>query len=69
MPKKKRWRNKPMSKKNEDEYTYYSVSDYAYMIGKSTTYVYSLIASGKLETIPYKRGKYNGYIIKEKTTQ
>ena len=52
--------------KNNDEYRYLSVSEYAEMIGKSTTHIYGMIARNELETIPFQRGNYNGYIIKIK---
>lgn len=54
-----------MEKKNE-EYRYLSVSEYAQLIGKSTTYVYGMIARNELETVPFNRGQYNGYVIKIK---
>ena len=47
-----------------DEYKYLSVSEFAKMKNVSTTTVYTLIQEGKLETIPYRRGAYNGYVIK-----
>ena len=52
--------------KNNDEYRYLSVSEYAEMVGKSTTHIYDMIARNELETIPFQRGNYNGYIIKIK---
>jgi len=51
---------------SKDEYRYLSVSEYAKMKNVSTTTVYTLIQEGKLETIPYRRGAYNGYVIKLK---
>lgn len=50
--------------KSNDEYTYLSVRDFSQLIGKSTTHVYNMIAKGEVETVPFQRGKYNGYIIK-----
>ena len=52
--------------KNNDEYRYLSVSEYAEMVGKSTTHIYGMIARNELETIPFQRGNYNGYVIKIK---
>lgn len=49
-----------------DEYRYLSVSEYAKTISRSTTHVYNLIADGKIDTIPYARGNYNGYVIRLK---
>lgn len=40
-----------------------SVSDYARLIGRSTTHVYTLIAEGMVEYIPFNRGKNKGYLI------
>lgn len=55
-----------MENKQNEEYRYYSVSEFAKKLGRSTTYVYSQIAEGRLDTIPYTRGKYNGFVIREK---
>lgn len=52
--------------KSNDEYRYLSVSEFAQLIGKSTTHVYNMIAKGEVETVPFQRGQYNGYIIKIK---
>lgn len=43
-----------------------SVSEYSRKVGKSTTYVYSLIRDKKVEYKSFKRGKYVGYLIKYK---
>ena len=51
---------------SNDEYRYLSVSEYANMLQKSTTHVYNMIAKGMLDTIPYQRGNYNGYVIRLK---
>ena len=51
---------------SNDEYKYLSVSEFAQLIGKSTTHVYGMISRNELETVPFQRGKYNGYIIKIK---
>lgn len=40
-----------------------SVSEYARKVGKSTTYVYSMIRDKKVEYKSFKRGKYVGYLI------
>jgi len=42
-----------------------SVSEYARKVGKSTTYVYSLIRDKKVEYKSFNRGKYIGYLIKK----
>ena len=47
-----------------EDWEYISVSDYARQIGKSSQHVYNLIRSGELETIKFKRGEYNGVLIK-----
>lgn len=54
-----------MENKN-DEYRYFSVSEYAQLIGKSTTHIYNMIAKGEVETVPFQRGQYHGYIIRLK---
>lgn len=41
-----------------------SVSSYARKVGKSTTFIYSLIKEKKIEFKSFNRGKYVGYLIK-----
>ena len=53
-----------MQNNKSNEYRYLSVSEFATEIGRSTTYVYNMIANNQLETVPFQRGKYNGYVIK-----
>lgn len=40
-----------------------SVSEYAKLIGRSTTHVYSLIAQGAVVAMSFTRGKNNGYLV------
>lgn len=43
--------------------TMISVSEYAKIIGKSTTYVYNLVKEGKIPSVTFKRGKYIGILV------
>ena len=42
-----------------------SVSSYAKLIGRSTTFVYSLCKEGKVEFTTFNSGKYIGILIKK----
>ena len=41
-----------------------SVSEFARRTNKSSTHVYSLIKEKKVAYRAFKRGKYNGYLVK-----
>lgn len=41
-----------------------SASEYATMIGKSTQTVYNMVHAGTVESKSFKRGKYNGILVK-----
>ena len=41
-----------------------SASEYASMIGKSTQTVYNMVHAGTIDSKTFKRGKYNGILVK-----
>jgi predicted DNA-binding transcriptional regulator AlpA len=47
-----------------EEYEYLGVPDYAKRVGKTPQHIYNLIKAGELDTITFKRGQYNGLLIK-----
>lgn len=50
-----------MKEENKD---WISVAEYAKKVGKSTQWVYNKIRSGEIEAIKFKRGLYNGLLVK-----
>lgn len=51
---------------NEEDYEWISASEYAARFGVSKQTVYNKIKSEELVARPFKRGLYNGYIVRVK---
>lgn len=47
-----------------DKEEWISVSEYASRIGKSAQTVYNRVRAGKIESTSFKRGQYNGILVK-----
>ena len=48
----------------ESKKEWYSASELATLLQVSTQTIYNRIKSGEYETQPFKRGVYNGFLIK-----
>lgn len=49
---------------NRQEQEWYSASELATLLQVSTQTIYNRIRRGEYETQPFKRGVYNGFLIK-----
>lgn len=49
---------------NRQEQEWYSASELAALLKVSTQTIYNRIRRGEYETQPFKRGMYNGFLIK-----
>ena len=49
---------------NRQEREWYSASELATLLQVSTQTIYNRIRRGEYETQPFKRGVYNGFLIK-----
>lgn len=49
---------------NRQEQEWYSASELATLLQVSTQTIYNRIRRGEYETQPFKRGMYNGFLIK-----